>query len=81
MRATGHAPEALLLRAALAKLAAFLPAEVSVNLATLGEALTFQPLPHVAVEPAILQTLARAAAERRIIRERLARALEQHRED
>ena len=43
LRATGHAPEAVLLRAALAKLAAFLPAEVNVNLATLGEALTFQP--------------------------------------
>ncbi len=67
LRATGHAPEAVLLRAALAKLAAYLPPEVSVNLATLGEALTFQPLPHVAVEPAILQTLARAAAEHRTV--------------
>jgi predicted DNA-binding transcriptional regulator YafY len=67
LRATGHAPEAVLLRAALAKLAAFLPAEVNVNLATLGEALTFQSLPHVTVEPAMLQALARAAAERRII--------------
>ncbi|HEX8072051.1 MAG TPA: WYL domain-containing protein [Pyrinomonadaceae bacterium] len=65
--ATGHAPEAVLLRVALAKLASFLPAEVSVNLATLGEALTFQPLPHVSVEPAVLQTLARAAAERRTV--------------
>jgi predicted DNA-binding transcriptional regulator YafY len=67
LRATGHAPEAVLLRAALAKLAAFLPAEVSVNLATLGDALTFQPPPHVSVEPATLQTLARAAAERRTV--------------
>lgn len=67
LRATGHAPEAVLLRAALAKLAAFLPAEVSVSLATLGEALTFQALPHVTVEPATLQTLARAAAERRTV--------------
>ena len=67
LRATGHAPEAVLLRAALAKLAAFLPSEVNVNLATLGEALTFQPLPHVSVEPATLQTLARAAAGRRTI--------------
>lgn len=67
LRATGHAPEAILLRAALAKLAAFLPGEISVNLATLGEALTFQPIPHVMVEPATLQTLARAAAERRTI--------------
>jgi predicted DNA-binding transcriptional regulator YafY len=67
LRATGHAPEAVLLRAALAKLAAFLPAEVSVNLAALAEALTFQPLPRVAVEPETLQTLARAAAERRTV--------------
>lgn len=67
LRATGHAPEAVLLRAALAKLATFLPAEININLATLGEALTFQPLPHVTVEPATLQALARAAAERRTI--------------
>lgn len=67
LRATGHAPEAILLRAALSKLAAYLPPEVSVNLATLGETLTFQPLPHVSVQPAILQTLARAAAERRTV--------------
>lgn len=67
LRATGHTPEAILLRAALAKLAAFLPAEVSVNAATLGEALTFQQLPHVRVEPSTLQTLARAAATRRTV--------------
>ncbi len=67
LRATGHAPEAILLRAALGKLAAFLPPEVSVNAATLGEALTFQQPPHVAVAPATLQTLARAAAERRTV--------------
>jgi predicted DNA-binding transcriptional regulator YafY len=68
MRAAGHAPEAVLLRAALAKLASFLPAEVSVNLTTLGEALTFQPLPHVSVEPSTLQSLARAAVERHTVR-------------
>jgi predicted DNA-binding transcriptional regulator YafY len=67
LRATGHAPEAILLRAALAKLAAFLPPEVSINLATLGEALTFQQLPHVAVRTETLHTLARAAAERRTV--------------
>lgn len=67
LRATGHTPEAILLRAALSKLAAFLPPEINVNTATLGEALTFQPIPHVMVEPAILQTLARAAATRRTI--------------
>jgi len=67
LRATGHAPEAVLLRAALAKLAAFLPPEVNVNLATLGEALTFQPIPHVTVDPTILKSLAQAAAERRTV--------------
>lgn len=67
LRATGHAPEAILLRAALAKLAAFLPPEISINLATLGEALTFQQLPHVTVRPETLHTLARAAAERRTV--------------
>lgn len=67
LRASGHAPEAVLLRAALAKLSAFLPPEVSVNLSTLSEALTFQPLPSVAVEPVILQKLSRSAAERRTV--------------
>jgi predicted DNA-binding transcriptional regulator YafY len=67
LRATGHAPEAVLLRATLAKLATFLPKEISLNLATLGESLTFQPIPHVLVEPLTLQTLARAAATRRTI--------------
>lgn len=67
LRATGHAPEAILLRAALAKLTAFLPPEVSVNAATLAESLTFQQLPHVSVEPATLQMLARAAATRRTV--------------
>lgn len=67
LRASGHQPEAVLLRAALRKLAAYLPAEVSVNLATLGESLTFQPLPHVAVEPQALELLARAAAQRRTV--------------
>ena len=65
LRATGHAPEAMLFRAALAKLADFLPPEVSVNLATLGEALTYESLPHVVVDPRTLDTLARAAATRR----------------
>ncbi|MGH9941544.1 MAG: helix-turn-helix transcriptional regulator [Pyrinomonadaceae bacterium] len=67
LRATGHTPEAILLRAALAKLSAYLPAEVSANLATLGDALTFHSAPHVSVEPQVLQTLARAAAERRTV--------------
>lgn len=67
LRATGHTPEAMLLRDSLAKLAAYLPEHVSINLNTLGEALTFQQTPHVTVAPATLSALARAAAERRTV--------------
>lgn len=67
LKATGQAPEAILLRTGLAKLAARLPTEISVNANNLGEALSFQHAPHVAVDPHILHALARAAAERRTI--------------
>ncbi len=67
LKMTGHTPEAALLRNALSKLAAQLPEEVLVNLSTLGEALSFQQTPHVVVDPLTLQTLSRAAAERRTI--------------
>lgn len=67
LTATGHTPEAELLRTALAKLASYLPEEVSVNLHTLGEAISFAPVPHVAVDPTTLKMLARAAAERRTV--------------
>ena len=67
LRSTGHTPEAVLLRAALAKLSAYLPPEVSANFAALSESLTFQPIPHVTIEPATLATLARAAVERRTV--------------
>ena len=67
LSAAGHTSEATLLRNALAKLAAFLPDEVSVNLATLGESLTFQQSSHVEVESVILQGLARAAAKRQTV--------------
>ena len=67
LRAMGHTPEAILLRGGLAKLSALLPEEVSFNMNFLGEAFTFHPVPHVLVEPHMLQTLARAAAERRTI--------------
>lgn len=67
LRATGHTPEAMLLRESLAKLSAYLPEHVSVNLNTLGEALTFQQMPHVSVEPTTLSALARAAGERRTV--------------
>jgi predicted DNA-binding transcriptional regulator YafY len=67
LRATGHTPEAELLRAALAKLASHLPESVTVNLHALGGAISFEPLPYAAVEPDTLLTLARAAAERRTV--------------
>lgn len=68
LQATGQAPEAQLLRTGLAKLAARLPEIVSISLTTLGEALSFQQTPHVAVAASMLQTLSAAAAERRTIR-------------
>lgn len=67
LRATGRNPEAELLRAALAKLAGYLPEGVTVNLHALGEAVTFEPLPYTVAEPDTLLTLARAAAERRTV--------------
>lgn len=67
LKAMGRVPEAELLRAALAKLASHLPEHVSLNLHTLGEAISFEPLPFSAAEAATLLTLARAAAERRTV--------------
>jgi predicted DNA-binding transcriptional regulator YafY len=67
LRAAGRTPEAELLRAALAKLASHLPESVTVNLHTLGEAISFEPLPYAAVAPDTLLTLARTAAERRTV--------------
>lgn len=67
LRAAGRTPEAELLRAALAKLACHLPDSVTVNLHTLGEAISFEPLPYAAVEPNTLLALARAAAARRTV--------------
>ena len=67
LRMTGHTPEALQLKNALAKLAALLPAQVSVNLATLGESVSFQPLPFAAADPQTLQHLAQAAINQEIV--------------
>lgn len=61
LRLTGHTPEALQLKTSLAKIAALLPEEVSINLATLGENIRFQNLPFVSIEPKILRDLAVAA--------------------
>lgn len=68
LKTLGHTPEAELLRVSLTKLASYLPEQVSVNLANLGEALTYQAAPHTEVSPATLRTLAEAASERRTVR-------------
>lgn len=62
LRITGHTPEALTLKHALARLASLLPEEVSINLATLGENVSFQNLPFLSADPQILQQIASAAA-------------------
>jgi predicted DNA-binding transcriptional regulator YafY len=67
MHALGQKPEATLLRRALAKLAAFLPEQVTVNPNTIGTMMTFQPLPYVMVEPYCLQALSQAASEQRTV--------------
>jgi predicted DNA-binding transcriptional regulator YafY len=67
LQALGQKPEATMLQNALAKLAAFLPEHVVFNPNTISAALTFQAMPHVLVEPYVLQTLTRAAVEQRIM--------------
>lgn len=67
MHAFGQTPEATLLRNALAKLAAFLPEQVTFNPNTVSAALTFEAMPHVLVESSLLQTLTRVALEQRTI--------------
>lgn len=65
MQAMGQKPEALLLRKALAKLAALLPEHIAFDPKAISTALTFQPLPYMTVEPYVLQTLTRAATAQR----------------
>ncbi|MDQ3134909.1 MAG: WYL domain-containing protein, partial [Acidobacteriota bacterium] len=67
LRAAGHTPEAALVRQSLTKLATLLPEHVSINLNTLGDALTFEQPPHVIIAASTLQTLTRAAGERRTL--------------
>lgn len=67
LRFTGHTPEALQLKHALAKIAALLPDAVTVNLATLGENVSFQNLPFATVEPQILKCLAIAAISQQTV--------------
>ena len=67
MNALAQTPEATLLRNALAKLATFLPEQVTFNPNMIRAALTFEATPHGMVEPYILQTLTRAALEQRTL--------------
>jgi predicted DNA-binding transcriptional regulator YafY len=61
MHALAQKPEATLLQNALAKLATFLPRQVTCNPNMIRTALTFEATPHVMVEPYLLQTLTHAA--------------------
>ncbi len=68
LRHLGHTPEATLLRSALTKLTHYLPEQIQFNLATLGDALTYQNTAHTSAEPTTLRALARAASEHRTIK-------------
>ncbi len=67
LRLTGHTPEALQLKHALAKLASLLPEIVSVNLMCLGENVSFQNLPFLSVKPEFLQRLAKSAISQQTV--------------
>ncbi len=67
LRLTGHTPEALQLKHALAKIAALLPDAVMVNLAALDENVSFQNLPFATVEPQTLKRLATAAISQQTV--------------
>jgi predicted DNA-binding transcriptional regulator YafY len=62
LQATGHSPEAEQMRRSLARLAALLPEEVTVSLSAFGETISSESAPYVAVDAALLNRLARAAA-------------------
>lgn len=67
LRLAGHSPEAQQLRASLSRLAGFLPAQISVNLSTLGTNVSFQSLPFASAKPESLELLAKAAINRQMI--------------
>ena len=67
LKTAGQMPEATLIRAALTKLAKFLPEEVSFNLTEMRGHLNFQTPPHVEIAPQTLHTLAQAAREQRVV--------------
>jgi predicted DNA-binding transcriptional regulator YafY len=61
LKLTGHLPEAEDLRKALAKLVSYLPEQVSYDLATLSENISFQNPAYELSEPEILHKLANSA--------------------
>jgi predicted DNA-binding transcriptional regulator YafY len=67
-RMDAGAVEIKIAREALKKLAALLPEEIVVDLAALGEAISFAPEPALDVEPEVLSRLATAAARRETLR-------------
>ncbi len=67
LRFTGQTAEAVLLKSSLAKLAAMLPEQISINIAGISEMTSFQNLPAATVEPAALEKLAQAAISQQTI--------------
>jgi len=67
LRFIGHTPAAETLTRSLAKLASFLPEQVSVNLASLGDNLSFATLPFASTEWEKLDALRRAVTDGRTV--------------
>jgi predicted DNA-binding transcriptional regulator YafY len=58
LKLTGNSAQAIQLKTALSKIASKLPAQISINLATLGENISFQNMPSVSVSPQTLNLIA-----------------------
>ena len=58
LKLTGQNSQALQLKTSLAKIASMLPDEISVDLATLGENVSFQNTPFLTIDPKMLQFVA-----------------------
>ncbi len=63
LKLTGHLPEAQDLKKALAKLVSFLPEQISYDLATLSENISFENLAYELSEPEIRQQIAKSATD------------------
>jgi predicted DNA-binding transcriptional regulator YafY len=68
LKLTGNSAQAIQLKTALSKIASKLPAQISINLATLGENISFQNMPSVSVNPQILNLIAVSSIEQRPIK-------------